>query len=333
MARHRNIASALRPLATLLALFAAAATAAHAQSLDRQDEIVANLAAGRVIVHVAANDTIIIAAINQPIEPGAPPPRLMSIDSTHVAILLGASEWRAPADPQPVRLDRGFQLIGRPDPRYQTYEGAEADLESMGESFLEKLHPLAAQLHNKLDFPPDQPVFDLVIIGFGPQGYGPEVWTAQYGLQQEQIASRNDYWQTRVLRPRFTQLYPPEKHDPHRIVETSYPPNAASAQPALSALIDAGDPRIAQLCASDQRFEKVAALLEKGQAQKAAPGDAADFLRALLPIVAPGKTFFLGTMTERGFDWIVPPEEPVERVKEDKNRPSEAPSLLRKPQR
>jgi len=32
----------------------------------------------------------------------------------------------------------------------------------------------------------------------------------------------------------------------------------------------------------------------------------------------------MGTFEEQhGFEWIVPPDEPVERVKEDKNRPAE----------
>lgn len=336
MMPRRNIFRSFRiPLCLALAaaLWCAFPRRAQAQSLDREDEIVASLAGGRVIVHVAADDTIVLAAINQPFEPGGPPPRVMNLDSGHVAVLLGASEWRVPAAPQPVRLDRGLARISRQDPRYESYEGAEADLETIGEAFREKLRPLAAQLHNKLDFPPEQPVFELVIVGFGPQNYGPEVWTAEYRLQQEEIASRGDYWQTQVLRPRFTQLYPPEKHAPHRIVEASYPPSANSLEPPLQALIEAGDPRVAQLASSDPRFAKVVAEIDKGQAQKAPAAAAADFLRALLPLVAPKKTFVLGTMTQQGgFDWLVPPEEPLEKVEKDKNRPPEAPSLLRKPQ-
>ena len=50
--------------------------------------------------------------------------------------------------------------------------------------FLEKLTPLAARLHHKLDFPADQPLFEMVIIGFGPHDYGPEVWTVEYRMTQ-----------------------------------------------------------------------------------------------------------------------------------------------------
>jgi len=49
-------------------------------------------------------------------------------------------------------------------------------------------------------------------------------------------------------------------------------------------------------------------------------------------LIAGNRTFVLGTMDERhGFEWMVPPVEPVEKVQEDKNRPPEAPTLRRAP--
>src|SRR5882672_3800914 len=72
---------------------------AHAQDRDRGDEIVANLAGGRVIVHVA-RDKIVFAAIDQPVEAKSIPPRVLSIDPMHIGILLGASEWRHTSDPK-----------------------------------------------------------------------------------------------------------------------------------------------------------------------------------------------------------------------------------------
>ena len=61
--------------------------------------------------------------------------------------------------------------------------------------------------------------------------------------------------------------------------------------------------------------------IDHGQAQKASATDSADFLRAALPLIAGGNKFFLGTMEEQhGFDWIVPPDEPVEKT-DDKTRP------------
>jgi len=139
-----------------------------------------------------------------------------------------------PAEPQPIRLDKGRARIGSQDPRdRESYNAlAEPDLESIASRLLEKLTPLASRLHHKLDFPPDQPLFELVVIGFGPQDYGAEIWTVEYRLSQSVVASRGDYWQTRVLRPRFTQIYPPEKHAPRKLVETCYPggmPRTAAA--------------------------------------------------------------------------------------------------------
>lgn len=305
---------------------------ARAQAVDaqREDEIVASLAGGRVIVHVA-KDLVIFVAIDQPIEQGAPPPRVLDLDGKHVGILFGASEWRMPADPNPIRLDRNLQRVRTQDPRYEPYPGEEPDLETMGTAFLEKLHPLVSHLHRKLNFPPDQALLEMVIVGFGPQDYGPEVWTVEYRMAQEQIATRGDYWQTRVLRPRFTQIYPPEKHAPKILVEARYP--ADTKGPTLQDLIEGNDPRITQLLSADPHFAKVLEFLQKGQAQKADPKDAADFLRAVIPVIYPNQRFIMGTMEEQhGFDWIVPPQEPVEKVKRDKNAPPEAPTLRRKPE-
>jgi hypothetical protein len=300
-----------------------------------EDEIVANLAGGRVIVHVARDGNIVFAAINQPVEAGGVPPRVLEVDSMHVAVLLGASEWRLPADPNPVRLDRNFERVRGRDPKYQyNADEAEPDLETIGVAVLEKLRPLTSQLHHKIDLPADEPLLEMVLIGYAPNNYGPEVWTVEYRVQQEQVSTRGEYWQTRILRPRFTQLYPPEKHAPRMIVEARYPADLKA--PTLMALIQGNDPTIAQLRGSDARFAKVIEAVDKGQAQKAVPADAADFLRAVLPLIADKQTFILAKMEEQhGFDWIVPPDEPVERAKksteEDKNRPPDAPSLRRKP--
>jgi hypothetical protein len=173
----------------------------------------------------------------------------------------------------------------------------------------------------------------MVLIGYGAKGYGPEVWTIEYRVQQEQMSTRGEYWQTRLLRPRFTQLYPPEKHAPRIVIEARYPDTLKA--PTLMALIQGNDSTIAQLRSADSRFAKVIDEVDKGQAQKAVPADVADFLRALLPLIADKQTFILAKMEEQhGFNWIVPPEEPVERAKkgeEDKNRPADAPSLRRRP--
>jgi hypothetical protein len=319
----------LYPRLLLLFLFLAIAVPVLAQ--DREDEIVANLAGGRVLVHVA-RDVIIFAAINQPVEANSVPPRVAGIDSTHVGVLFGASEWRVPADPKPIRLDRNFQRVAARDPRDQSaFTGeAEPDLELIGTVFLEKLRPLVSQLHHKLDFSPDDPIFQMVIIGYAPGDYGPEVWVAEYHMEQEQVATRGEeYWQTRLLRPRFTQLYPPEKHAPRTLVESRYPPGVKG--PTLAELIQGNDPRIAPVT-REPRFQKVLENLHGGTAQKAAPADSIDFMRAVVPLIAGNASFVIGTMSEQhGLDWVVAPSEPVEKAAEDKNRPPEAPTLYRKP--
>jgi hypothetical protein len=306
--------------------FLGASTSVQAQ--DRDDEIVANLAGGRIIVHMA-KDAIIFAAIDQPVEAHSIPPRVAGVDSSHIGVLFGASEWRMPADPKPIRLDRNFQRLGGQVPNADYAPGeAEPDLELMGTVFLEKLRPLVAQLHHKLDFSPDDPIFQMVLIGYAPGDYGPEVWVADYRMEQEQVSTRGEeYWQTRLLRPHFTQLYPPEKHAPHTLVESRYPP--AMKGPTLEEMIKSNDPRISAAL-QNAHFEKVLENLRGGTAQKVVPADAVEFLRAVSPLIAGSSSFVLGTMTEqRGLEWVIPPSEPVEKAEEDKNRPPGAPTLRR----
>jgi hypothetical protein len=324
---HRWIAPVSLSLFLLMCL--APPQVSPTQDRDRADEIVANLAGGRVIVHVA-KDKIVFAAIDQPVEPSSIPPRVLSIDRSHIGVLLGASEWRSPADPKPVRLDKDFPQLSGKDPHYAGNPDEVApDLDVIGVAFLERLRPLVSQLHRKIEFKPEEAIFEVVIIGYAPDDYGPEVWTLEYRIQQEEIATRGDFWQTRLLRPRFTQLYPPEKHAPKTLVEIRYPNTIPG--PTLQQLIQGNDPELYDLSRGDPKFSKVMEEIDRGQANKAVPEDATDFLRAALPLVSEKAKFILGTMTERGFDWIVPPDEPVEKAKEDKNKPPEAPTLRKKP--
>ena len=310
----------------VVCLFFAMAVPVWAQDRDREEEIVANLAGGRVIVHVA-RDTVIFAAIDQPVEPHAIPPRVVGIDSGHIGVLLGASEWRSPADPKPIRLDRSYQRVGATGAGGDRVpEEAEPDLELIGTAFLEKLRPLAGQLHHRIDFPPDQPIVQIVLIGFAPRDYGPEVWVVEYHMEQEEVGTRGEeYWQTRLLRPHFTQLYPPEKHAPRILVESRYP--AGLKGPTLEEMIKSNDPRIASVL-QNGRFEKVLDNLRGGSAQKAPPVESVDFMRAVLPLVAGNSSFILGTLEDQhGLNWVVPPAQPVEKAEEDKNRPPGAPTL------
>ena len=317
----------MRILSLIVAFLALAASPLLAQ----EDEIVANLAGGRVLIHVT-RDAIIFSAIEHPLEAKSVPPRVATLGSSHIGIFFGASEWQIPAQPRPIRLDRE---VGDVRPATQAYvpEGAgEPDLELIGVAFLEKLRPLVSQLHHKIDLKPDEPLFEIVLIGYAPKGYGPEVWQIDYGVEQESVGTRSEYWQTRLLRPRFTQLYPPEKHQAKSLIEIRFP-SELQAMP-LTGLIQQNDPQIARLRSSDQRFAKVVEEIERGQANKANSQDAADFMRAVLPLLAGGAPFMEGRLVEGGgFDWVLPPEEPREKEQraEDKDRPPDAPTLVRKP--
>jgi len=296
-----------------------------------ENEVVANLAGGRVEIDVS-RELISFAVIDHPVETNSHPPRVLSLDSTHVGVLFGAAEWQVSSNPKPVRLDHNFERIAKGDSRYQSYpDDAEPDLESIGVGFLERLRPLVSQLHNKLTLQPEEPIFEVIVIGFA-KDYGPEVWQVDYRIEQEELGARGkDYWQTHILRPRFNQLYPPEgKKSPRRLVETRYPEGLEGAD--LNALIVRDDPRIARLRAADPRFAKVLAQIDKGEAHKAADADSTDLLRALVPLIAGNARFALGTIGEQeGFQWIVAPDEPIETALPDKNQPPEAPSLRRKP--
>jgi hypothetical protein len=319
----------MRILFLLLTILSLAGFPARAQ----EDELVANLAGGRVLIHVT-RDAIVFAAIDHPLEAKSVPPRVANLGSSHIGIFFGAAEWQFPAQPRPVRLDRDIPDV-RVDPRlaYQPPAGSgETDLEEIGVVFLEKLRPLVSQLHHKIDLKPDEPLFELVLVGYAPQGYGPEVWLLDYQAEQESIGGKNDFWQTHILRPRFTQLYPPEKHQPKTLFEVRFPTDLQDVP--LSGLIQQNDPGIARLRSSDARFAKVVDQIEHGQANKSSTQDAADFLRAALPLLAGNSRFIEGQLGETGsFEWIVPPEEPVEKKAraEDKDRPPDAPTLRRNP--
>lgn len=312
-----------------LGLLAALAVALPIRA--QEDEIVANLAGGRTIIQVA-NDAILFAAIDHPLEAKSVPPRVAAIDNRHVGILYGASEWQVPAQPKPIRLDLEIPRIAPPDPRFYSSTQADQDLEQIGIAFLEKLRPLASQLHHKIDLKPDEPLFQIILIGYAPQDYGPEVWVIDYSVEQEAVPNEKDFWQTHLLRPRFTQLYPPEKHQPKTLMEVRFPADLPGIP--LLGLIQQSDPAIARLRSSDAHMNKVVEQIQRGEAQKADPTASTEFLRDALPLIAGNSQFIMGKIGESsGFEWIVPPTEP--RVKEetaqDKDRSPDAPTLMRKP--
>lgn len=310
------------------------AVAVQSSAQGREDEIVANLAAGRVIVHVT-NDGIAFAAIEQSAEPDSIAPRVVSVDSTHIGVLLGATEWQIPAGSKPIRVEsklpragsRG-DAMGRPDAPGGRLQDENSDLELIGISYLEALRALASQLHQKIELGTEEPLLQIVVIGYAPGGYGPEVWLYEYRVVQEAV--RGEYYQTRVLRPRTMQLYPPEKHEPRTLLEVRYASDTEG--PSLRERIQRNDPVIARITNAEPKFRRVIEKIQAGKANGANFTDAADFLRAAVVPLAGKARFFVGTLREdRGLDWLVPPEEPVQKAKEDKDRPPDAPTLRRTP--
>ena len=306
----------------------------HGQACE--DEIVANLASGRVIIDVA-HDGMVVGTIGQPLEPGSIPPHFVDVGGTHIAVLLGAAEWVHPgASSKPARIERNVdRVISESGPPAQSNPEAASDIELIGIAFLERIRPFTAQLHHQVALGPEEPILEIVVAGYAPD-YGPEVWLLKYRIRQEML--RSDYYQTRVLRPAYTQLYPPEKHAPRTLVEVRYPEeefadnSAAAKEPPLLNLIQSNDSRFVRLRSSDPKTARVIEQIQNGKSQGSHLADAEEFMHAALVILAGDGKIALGAMSdEGGFNWVVPPAETLEKTQEETNRPPGAPTLRRKP--
>src|SRR5260370_33137499 len=95
--RHRTHEGVANPkffrytFALLLFSVFRAAVSAPASAQDKDDEIVATLSGGRVIIH-ATQESITFVALDEPIEAGSAPPRVMSGDGRHLAAPLRSCE-------------------------------------------------------------------------------------------------------------------------------------------------------------------------------------------------------------------------------------------------
>lgn len=299
------------------------------------EEVVANLAAGRAILLVT-KDAILIASIENPIEAQTHVPAPVQMSGARAGILLGAEDWFSPSSRRQIaRLDRELPHLraavasgGAPASPSLSGTGSSdkeaVDLEVIGEGIRQRASEIALELHGKIDLPAGEPFLEAIIADY-VSGYGPEIWEFSYSLEQEE--QRSDYWTTTVTHPVYDQFYPPEKGQPHTLVEFSYPP---AATPTLLDLLKQNDPRFASLRGSDP---KVAAAMDRildGQAQKLPSADAIQFLRAAVEILAPPKArvTFAEISEQDGFSWILPPPaEPKPRLQEPQREPG-APSLL-----
>ena len=313
------------------------------------EEIVANLAAGRVVIAVV-KDAILVATVENPIEAETRPPVPVQLASSRIGVVLGSVEWWSPSEKQELaRLDRELPhlrtLAVTRTPHLGQSQGGEeaADIEEVGQGLFERLRVVAQSLHGKVDLPANEPIVELIVADY-LAGYGPEVWQMSYRIKQQQ--EHGEYWTTRVLPPVYLQFWPPEKGQPRTLVEFEYPPRSGPPGtespedgsqknvPTLLELLHENDPRLDKIRKSDARMANVADRLLAGESNKVTAADGTQFLRAALDAIAPpGAGETMATLgSESGFAWVLPlPPEPLSpRVQSD--RPADAPSLARPPQ-
>ncbi len=301
-------------------------------------EVAVNLAEGRVVI-CATKDAIILGAMDAHGEAGSLPPSIEILSALRIGVMLGAVEWVLPdSKDKPVRLDEEFTKLvaaalndgGQKDKGFQA-----TDLESIGIAVLERVRVLAGQLHHKVNLSEEEPLIRIVLAGF-VRDYGPEAWTIDYHIQQDALG--NDIWRTRVLRPSYDQLYPPEKGKPKTFMEVRYPPeNRATGDPELLDLLQQNDSRLEKIRAANEIQAKSVKLVIDGQSQKSDEASIISFMKAALPSIAPPETKLTMAMVDydRGFQWIIeppkaPPPPPGEKPKEQTPEEPERPTLRRK---
>ncbi len=298
------------------------------------EETVANLAAGRVIIAVV-KDAILIATIENPIEAETRPPTPVVLSSERAGIILGADNWSSPSSKQEIaQLDtelphlRSHLLPSAPHLQAEQGGGEATDVEAVGQGLLERLNDVGQSLHGKVNLPANEPITELILVGYLP-GYGPDIWQLAYQIEQEEQGS--DYWTTRVLRPSYLQFWPPEKGQPRTLVEFSYPSDHTPTP--LLELLRQKDPRIEQIGGSDPKMAEVASHFLEGESNKVLAVDATQFLRAILSVIAPpnARETMCSIREETGLEWILapPPELPTPGNRSE--RPPGAPSLMGAP--
>jgi len=313
--------------------FPPTATAQQVQDVPTE-EVVVNFAAGRVVIAVV-KDAILIGTIENPIEPETHPPIPVQMNRTRAGILLGAVDWFSPSSQlQLARLDtelphlHGHFTVSSPHLNQAQTTAEASDIEALGQNLFERMNAVAGDLHGKLDWPPAEPVAQLILADY-LQGYGPEVWELSFTLTQEM--QRLDYYDTHISHPAYLQSWPPEKGQPHTLMEFQYPPE--NATPTLLDLLRRKDPRVEKLCASDAKMREVADQFLAGQSGKITAADATQFLRAALTVLAPpnARQTMASIGLDTGFDWILrpPPEAKRATAQAEQERPADAPSLLK----
>jgi hypothetical protein len=154
--------------------------AAQAVSDSPQEEIVANLAAGRVVIAVV-KDAILVGTIENPIEAQTRPPIPVPLGSRRVGVILGTVDWFSPsAQTDLARLEKELphlrsQNVAETPHLRQGQVGAEAtDIESIGLGLRDRLNQVAKLLHANIHLPPGKPVVQLIVADY-IKGYGREL--------------------------------------------------------------------------------------------------------------------------------------------------------------
>jgi hypothetical protein len=297
-------------------------------------EVAVNQVEGRVVI-CATKDAIILAAMDTHGEAGSLPPTLTILSAQRIGVMMGAVEWVQPdSKDKPVRLDDDFHRIiaaalntgGQKDDGFRT-----SDIESIGIAVLERVRVLAAMLHHKIKLGEDEPLIRIALAGFVPN-YGPEAWTIDYHIRQDALG--NDIYRTRVLRPSYNQIYPPEKGQPRTFMEVRFPPeNRANGEPELLDLLQQNDSRLTKFRAENEIQAKSMTFAVEGQSQKADAASVVNFMKAALPAITPPETKLTMAKVDydAGFQWILAPpkppapppgEMPQEKTPEEPERPT-----------
>lgn len=341
MLRAYRCASRFRSLSLCFAVLAAAVLLFPLHSLaqdsgqENSEEIVANLYAGRVVIGVA-KDGIVVATLENPVEPETRPPTIVPLSDERVAILLGAADWWLPSEHRELaRIDKELPEL-RPAGGLRTApslggtasaaDTEASDIEQIAERLHNRLNTIAGHIHGNLNFAPGEPILQMILADYAPN-YGPEVWLIQYSIDQE--PAQGDFWQTTVLQPQYTQLWPPEKGQPRALVEVTYPTESAAT--TLTALISTGDSRIATALSAAPALRETSASILNGDIQKLPATSVAAFLRdSLHAIAAPGARMIEAEINkEQGIGWFIPPPAETPQPGSEQVRPSDAPSLRR----
>jgi hypothetical protein len=302
---------------------------AQKQQLPARD-LVANFAAGRVEI-CAAKDTLLVAAADEPLEPGSVPPQIFLLGTGRIGVLLGAVEWIQPGSGQPPdRFAQDLSTIGHEAPLANNAgAGVEAtDIETLGIALLERVRAQAETIHHKLDMAPDEPLVQLIVADY-VDNYGFEAWLVRYNVKQEDEG--DNYWTTRIQRPDYEQIYPPQKGMPRTFFEVRYPPASVSS---LLERLQQNDPVLERIRTSSPQLDRATSQILAGDSPKSAPDDDSDFLRAALPVIThTGTHVALVEITEgRDVVWVVgEPSTSAPAAPQQKNQPSDsdAPSLYK----